>query len=72
MRRRSVLIPHPSFRLRAGIWLLLTTQLSVLIYGHLRVYILDGDFFLAHLIGVPFVFALPLILAKRGVRRDEE
>ncbi len=64
----SSLIPHPSFRLHAGLWLLLTTQLSVLIYGHLRVYVLGGDYFLAHLIGVPFVFILPLILAKWGGR----
>ncbi len=57
---------HPSaFRLHTGLWLLLTTQLSVLIYGHLRVYLLGGDYFLAHLIGVPFVFLLPLILAKK-------
>jgi len=43
---------------------LLTTQLSVLIYGHARVYLLGGSQFAAHLIGAPFVFLLPLILAK--------
>ena len=54
-----------SFRLEAGLWLLLTTQLSVLIYGHLRVYALGGDHLPAHLIGVPFTFGLPLLLAAR-------
>ncbi len=58
---------HSSFRLRAGIWLLLTTQLSVLIYGHLRVYVLGGDYFLAHLIGVPFTFLLPFIFARKSL-----
>lgn len=58
-----------SFRLEAGLWLLLTTQLSVLIYGHLRVYALAGDHVPAHLIGVPFTFGVPLLLAARK-RRD--
>jgi hypothetical protein len=58
------IIHHSSFRLQAGLWLLLTTQLSVLIYGHLRSYVLGGDYLLAHLIGVPFVFGLPLFLSK--------
>lgn len=53
----------PSFRLRAGLWFLLTVQLSVLIYGHLRVYALGGSQLAAHLIAVPFVFGLPLLLA---------
>ena len=52
-----------SFRLRAGLWLLLTTQLSVLIYGHLRVYVLGGNYLLAHLVGLAFTFGLPLFLA---------
>ena len=52
-----------AYRLRAGLWFLLTTQLSVVLYGHLRVFLLGGDQFLAHLIGVPFVFALPWLLA---------
>lgn len=52
-----------SRRLRAGLWLLLTSQLSVLIYGHLRVYLLGRDQLLAHSIGVPFTFILPLLLA---------
>lgn len=50
-------------RRRLGLWLLLTTQLSVLIYGHLRVTLLGGDQLLAHLIGVPFTFGLPFVLA---------
>jgi hypothetical protein len=60
----SFIIHHSSFRLRAGLWLLLTTQLSVLIYGHLRAYVLGGDYLLAHLIGLTFTFGLPLLLAR--------
>lgn len=56
---------HPAFPLRAGLWFLLTVQLSVLIYGHLRVYILGGSQLAAHLIGIPFVFLLPFLLASR-------
>ncbi|MCA9872968.1 MAG: hypothetical protein KC441_04920, partial [Anaerolineales bacterium] len=52
-----------TFRLHAGLWFLLTAQLSVLIYGHLRVYALGGSAPLAHVIGVPFTFGLPLVLA---------
>jgi hypothetical protein len=52
------------YRLRAGMWFLLLSQLSVVIYGHLRVYVLGGDQALAHLIGVPIVFALPWLLAR--------
>jgi hypothetical protein len=51
------------YRLRAGLWFLLTSQLSVVIYGHLRVYALGGDQTAAHLIGVPFTFILPWLLA---------
>jgi hypothetical protein len=51
-----------AYRLRVGLWFLLTSQLSVVIYGHLRVYALGGDQVAAHLIGVPFVFALPWAL----------
>jgi hypothetical protein len=60
----SFIIHHSSFRLRAGLWLLLTTQLSVLIYGHLRVYVLGGNYLLAHLIGLAFTFGVPLLLAR--------
>jgi hypothetical protein len=52
------------FRLRVGLWLLLTTQLSVLIYSHLRVYVLGGNYLWAHLIGLAFTFGLPLLLAR--------
>jgi hypothetical protein len=50
------------YRLQVGLWFLLTSQLSVLIYGHLRVYALGADHLLAHLVGVPFVFGLPFLL----------
>lgn len=53
------------YRLRAALWFLLTSQLSVIIYGHVRVFVLDESYLRAHLIGVPFTFLLPLLLAKR-------
>lgn len=52
-------------RLRVGFLFLLTTQLSVLIYGHLNGYLLGGNIVLAHLLGIPFTFILPLLLAGR-------
>lgn len=58
------------YRLRVGFWFLLTSQLSVLIYGHLRVYALGGSQTAAHLIGVPFTFALPFLLAKGRMMRN--
>jgi len=53
------------YRRRVGLWFLLTSQLSVVVYGHVRVYLLAGDHFPTHLIGVPFTFLLPWILARR-------
>jgi hypothetical protein len=50
-------------RLVAGTVLLLTSQLSVLIHGHLRTDLLGGDHLVGHLVGVPFVFLLPLGVA---------
>lgn len=50
-------------RLKAGLWFLVTSQLSVVLYGHMRVALLGGSQFAAHLVGVPFVFLLPIILA---------
>ena len=52
------------YRLKVGLWFLLTSQLSVLIYGHIRVYLLGKDQFYAHLVGVLFTFLLPFLLAK--------
>jgi hypothetical protein len=49
-----------SARLGAGLAFLFTSQLSVIIYGHIRVGLLGGSSFAAHLIGVPFTFLLPL------------
>ncbi|MBP6804658.1 MAG: polyprenol phosphomannose-dependent alpha 1,6 mannosyltransferase MptB [Chloroflexi bacterium] len=60
--------PRQTFRLQAGLWFLLTSQLSVLIYGHLRAYALGGSSILAHLVGVPFTFGLPLFAAWRQYR----
>ena len=59
----------PSFWLRAGMWYLVTSQLSVILYGHLRVALMHGDLAVAHMIGVPFVFLLPLLLAGIGFPR---
>ena len=50
-------------RLLFGMSLLLTSQLSVIIYGHLRVYYFQDEFLKPHLIGVPFTFGVPLLLA---------
>lgn len=61
--------PWTGYRLRVGLWFLLTAQLSVVIYGHLRVYALGGDYLLAHLLGVTFTFALPFLLAALHSRR---
>lgn len=50
------------YRLSVGLWFLLTSQLSVVVYGHVRAFAFGGDQSLAHLIGVPFVFGLPWVL----------
>ena len=42
---------------------------TVLIYGHLRAYVLGGSQMAAHLIGIPFVFVLPFLLALLSSRR---
>jgi hypothetical protein len=52
-----------SFRLRYGLWFLLTTQLSALIYGHIRLYRLGGEQLPAHYWGVLFTFSGPFVLA---------
>lgn len=52
-----------AYRLRVGLWFLLLAQLSVVIYGHIRVFVLGGDQAAAHLLGVPLVFGLPWLLA---------
>lgn len=59
-------------RLDAGIWFLLTAHLSVVIYGHVRTFLLSGDQVVAHALGVPFTFGLPLVLAYAGVWRNAE
>ncbi len=58
-----------AYRLRYGLWFLLTTQLSVILYGHIRVYLLGGSQLWAHVLGIGFVFVLPLFLA-RSARLD--
>jgi hypothetical protein len=51
------------YRLRVGLLFLLTTQLSVVIYGHLHVYLLAGANLPTHLLGLAFTFGLPFLLA---------
>ncbi len=64
-----LLVDKENGRLQVGLWLLLTTQLSVLIYGHVRVYLLSGNYLLAHLIGLTFTFGLPLLLSHYQTNR---
>jgi hypothetical protein len=52
------------YRLRYGLWFLLTSQLSVILYGHVRVHLLAGSQLWAHILGIGFVFVLPLFLAR--------
>lgn len=59
-----------AFRLRAGLLYLLTTQLSVLIYGPLRLALLEGSLYWAHVVGVAFVFGLPPLLAWLSLPRQ--
>jgi hypothetical protein len=58
-------------RLSAGFWFLFTTEVSVMIYGQLRSSLLDGQHLYAHLIGVPFTFLLPLIVAGISLRKSD-
>lgn len=58
-------------RRRASLWFLFTTQLSVIIYGHMWQFLLGRDFLWSHLIGVPFAFGLPWLLAGWQTRREE-
>jgi hypothetical protein len=50
-------------RLDAGLWFLLCAQLSVVIYGHLHRLIPGFNSLATHLVGVPFVFLFPLLMA---------
>lgn len=51
------------YRLRASLWFLATTQYSVLLYGQVWAALMQRNTALSHLIGVPFTFGLPLLLA---------
>ncbi len=59
-----------SYRLRLGLWFLLTTQLSVIIYGHLHYYWLDEASLPTHFLGVLFTFGLPFLLAALPARQQ--
>jgi len=52
--------PVSAARLGVGLAFLLTTQLSVIIYGHFRALFFGGSGLWAHLIGVSFTFLLPI------------
>jgi len=54
-------------RLQAGLWFLFSAQLSVIIYGHLRVYVMGDSQLIAHFVGVPLVLLIPIFLAFRPV-----
>lgn len=54
---------RPAQRLTAGLVMLLAAQLSVVVYGHVRVYLFDRDQLAAHVTGVLLVFALPVLVA---------
>lgn len=51
-------------RRRWGFWFLLTSQLSVVIYGQMRAAWLGGLPLLTYAIAIPFVFVLPLLAAS--------
>ena len=55
--------PKTALRLRYGMWFLLTTQLSVILYGHIRVDLLHGSQLQAHVLGMIFVFIVPYLMA---------
>ena len=61
--RESGSTPVGKARLAAGLTLLLTSQLSVLIYGHLRIEIFGASHLRAHRAGILFTFGLPLLVA---------
>ncbi len=50
-------------RLIAGTFFLMTSQLSVVIYGYIRVNLFARSHTLGHIVGVPFTMLLPLIAA---------
>jgi len=52
--------PIRSARLGAGLAFLLTSQLSVIIYGHFRALLFGGSSLAAHTAGVSFTFLLPI------------
>ncbi len=58
-----LLDPAGAGRRRWGFWFLLTSQLSVVIYGHMRAAWLGGLPLLTYAIAIPFVFGLPLLAA---------
>jgi hypothetical protein len=66
-------------RLAAGVTFLLTSQLSVVIYGQLRTELLGNSHLRAHRAGIAFTFVLPLLVGivvaaynKRSRGREEE
>ena len=62
-------------RLAAGLTILLTSQLSVLIYGQIRTELLGNSHLRAHRAGIAFTFLLPLlvgvVVAAYSARSDD-
>ncbi len=52
-----------AYRLHVGLWFLLLSQVSVIVYGHVRVWRFDGQQPPTHYLGVTLVFLLPWLLA---------
>jgi hypothetical protein len=50
-------------RLKMGLLFLLSSQLSVVWYSHVRIFWFGRDHLLAHLTGIPLTFLLPVLLA---------
>jgi hypothetical protein len=59
-------------RLNAVMAFLLTSQLSVVIYGHMRNLVFGNEPGPVHFIGVPFVFGIPLLVLLIPTRQGQE
>lgn len=59
------------YRIHIGLWFLFLSQLSPFIYAHLWVYLLNQNYLLTHLIGVPFTLLLPFLIARFTAHRAQ-
>lgn len=67
--KKERLDPVRTARLGAGLAFLLTSQLSVIIYGHFRALLFGGSSLAAHIVGVSFTFLLPIAVGVYIKRR---